>query len=223
MVFLETPEQAIEQIIVCFSFLIFIFVLSLNRKKSAIKAFAAIFAVPLAFTVIGFINPGHEFKMFVLQYVGLIIIAGIFIYTLTRQLGFGANILLMAVYIFLIIFIRQSKLLLPTFFYSSLFIGGITAGITIMAIVLWKIKLKDHQHSIYWGILILGVSQALRSLYPEISPLLLGAGNTAAFALFFSYSFTKTLGPYNGKIKQAELALEDFQKAVKYRSEKTSC
>jgi len=220
MIFLNSAEQAIQQIIVCFSFLNFVFVLALNKQKSFVKMLGLVFVIPLVFDIFGIIYPRLAFTGIFIGYIDLVLLAATLILILSWRWGFSSSALILVLYSTLLLFLIQDRPLLPSIFYSSLWIGGITAFVTALILIFLKKMIKDSNSTLCWGVAILGFMQMLQILVPGLSFFLIGVGKTTAYLLFFLYIFKKTNEPYIEEMKQAEEKLYDLKKTINYEVKK---
>jgi len=217
---INAPEQAIQQIIICFAFLNLIFVLSLNRGQSFSKAFGLVFALPLVLYAASFVNPGRDYYTLFRSYLDLIMLVAVFIMALIPYWNFAGNALLIAVYVFLVLFLFQADILWPSYLFSSFNLGVINVLLTLLTVIILLKRIENNVLLLIVGLLILGAVQSVHLFIPQISSVLPDLGRICAYILFFIYIYRDTMQPYLTKTKKAEKVLKDLQKTVDYELRK---
>ncbi len=210
-------ELTILQIVLCFSILTLVCVLIYKTDKSFSKLFGLSFLAPFVLGLLCMYYPEPFIRKMLMTHLNLFsLIAFLFaIISWSRQLYDIGRILIFCLPVFAIVLIMKVPFQ-EAFSYSPFLLSAILILIIAFMIYVLRVKIKERDISLTWGILILGLFQATYYAFPKYPLFLVVAGEFGAYLLLFSYILKKHRDPLIARMKKAEAKLADMNKKVIY-------
>ncbi|NLI91262.1 MAG: GGDEF domain-containing protein [Peptococcaceae bacterium] len=215
MTLLTMGEQVILQTIICFSFLIFILSVMLNKDRTFSRMFGISFFLPLVLGLICIFGKDQAMGRSILLDVNFVfLIMGGLLLLLWARKKYDISLVLLLLSPLVAVLLLKKVPPAPFLPLSPYLEGGVTIGLTGMNIYLLRKIIPEKDPELTWAVCLLGISQTLYFLYPTRLSYLVALGNFSAYFLFSSYVFKKSRNPYIVRIKKAEAKLSDMNKTI---------
>jgi diguanylate cyclase (GGDEF)-like protein len=216
MFYIDTINQISFLTITCFSFLIFIFTLSLNKEKSHLKLLGTAFFIPFALSITSFLAAADTLQssLAITSELGLLLALSLLLTFRPKAKYYS--------FIQALLFIMPSLLFLLV--YRSSFISDmilvpkvyITLFILLSLLPLYDLRnKKDDESKIFWGVFLILLCNTIVQfgLSPSIIYFLV-AVKILAYILFFAYFYSQSFYALMGKVNEAEKVLKSVNKSL---------
>lgn len=202
-------------ILICFSFLIFIFTISMNKKNSMFKAFGMVFFLPFSLCTISFvfINKISLDYIYWLSETCMSIVFLILILFKGKQKNYSlVNFIILSMSIGLCILLKNN--LLPLHFVSSKIQVLISVLIIILNLIL--LKYKDFLEKEFLTANILLIISVVLSLFSNQKHVLQGILilKFLTYLTFYIFFYKRTYGQFIDKIKEANKIKKSLNKVI---------
>lgn len=217
MIVFNNVEQAILQVIICFSVLNVVFVTALNQNKSFPMVFGLSFLTPLACGLSSIFSSTLSFQRSAYTSLDLtFLLLILLLLVIVPRKKYSVSLILVISFPAVLLFLLSKIRTVPAFFTASPFQAGVVICLTALIISLLGKRLKEKDLALIWGVITLGLCQALQPVLTGKFIVLLFILHVIAYALFFMYIYKNTFQPYLSRLKKAEAKLSDLNKTIHY-------
>lgn len=208
-------EQLILQIVICFSVLNVVFMLTLNKEQSFPKLFGLCFLTPLTLAVLSIFYPDNNLRRIFYTYLDLALLVVILTLVISWYWKkYSLSLLFLAGLTVVIPFLLIQIKTIPPFLLSPVFRAGLASGAILVALFLLIVRNKEKDYLLIWGVVILGLNQVFPLPFPKEWPTLVFLGEVIAYLLFFSYILRNSRNLCLARAKKAEAKLMNLNKTI---------